>query len=139
MLKSAIEKIKENGGRVTSARKNILDLILASKVPVSAVDILNSLKKRKLHFNKTTIYREINFLTKIGFVRPLYLTSGIVHYESNLLPHHHHLICTKCKKIEEIDCFLDEEKVNKKIEKSGFKLENHILEFHGVCRTCAQN
>jgi len=139
MLEDAIRIIKESGCRITFARKNILALIFASNVPISAVDILEALKKRKQNVNKTTVYREINFLTKVGFVRPLYLISGIVHYESNLLPHHHHLICKKCKKIEGVGCFLDEEKVYKKIKKSGFKLDNHTLEFHGVCRTCARN
>jgi len=56
--------------------------------------------------------------------------------------HHHHLLCTGCKKIINYTDFVEEEKVL--IEKTEqalskkyrFDIKSHIIHFYGLCEEC---
>jgi Fur family ferric uptake transcriptional regulator len=50
--------------------------------------------------------------------------------------HHHHLVCTSCSEVVEIEeCF--PEKIERKIAaKNRFKSVTHKLEFFGICPEC---
>jgi Fur family ferric uptake transcriptional regulator len=70
-------------------------------------------------------------------VKPLFLTDGSLKYEYvGSKDHHHHLICTDCGEILEIEgCAVEgmEEQVQKK---TRFKILHHTLEMYGVCPEC---
>jgi Fur family ferric uptake transcriptional regulator len=57
---------------------------------------------------------------------------------------HHHFICAKCRKITNYDTFLqEEEELIKKmrevfLKKHNFKIDNHIIYFHGICDNCSK-
>ena len=56
--------------------------------------------------------------------------------------HHHHLICTQCKRVIDYDDFIDEEiELLKKTEnglakKYNFNIKNHLIHFYGLCDKC---
>ncbi len=53
----------------------------------------------------------------------------------NTSNHHHHLICTDCRKVTCIDvCGVERNRPN--IEAFGYKNVYHKLEFYGTCRDC---
>lgn len=89
----------------------------------------------KLKVNKTTIYRQIDKLLLRNLIVDVEFGDGKKRYELKSLGHHHHLICKKCGKLEDVT--IDEESILKQIKvKSGFKIESHSLEFFGFCNNC---
>jgi len=109
---------------------NVLDLLLKSNSPV---DVSALVKKMKV--NKTTVYRQIEKLLEENKIVAVELGDGKKRYESSNLNHHHHLVCKKCGKLEDI--VLDEKKIVSEIsKKTNFKIENHSLEFFGICVNC---
>ena len=61
---------------------------------------------------------------------------GKARYELTSLPHHHHAICTKCRKVEDIkECNIREVKKNAENNLS-FKIEFHRIELFGKCHEC---
>jgi len=49
---------------------------------------------------------------------------------------HHYLLCSNCRKVEEIEGE-NLENLSQKITKDyGFKIESHSLEFIGLCANC---
>lgn len=118
------------GSRNTIIKRQILETFENAKYPISALEIIS-----KVNANKTTIYRELFAFNSNGIIREVDFGDGKKRYELSNLGHHHHLICKKCNKVDDI--FLDEEYLLKKVEKeSSFKIENHSLEFFGVCNSC---
>lgn len=108
----------------------VLDILKKSKKPVDAAVLVN-----KLGVNKTTVYRQIEKFVKEGLILEVEFGDGKKRYELGSLDHHHHLICKKCKKIEDIA--LDEDIVLKEVvKKTNFKVESHSLEFFGLCIDC---
>ncbi len=108
----------------------ILDIISKSSKPVDASILID-----KLGVNKTTVYRQIDKYIGDGQIIEVEFGDGKKRYELGNLDHHHHLVCKKCKKVEDI--FLDENVIlNEVVKKTKFKIESHNLEFFGFCINC---
>ncbi len=127
-----LNQLKSNGYRMTKTRKNITDIFSSSETPVSANYILELLDNS---INKTTVYRELDFLESQGIITSLPLSLEEKYYELNQ-DHHHHLICEKCRNIQRYDnCLVDN--VVEDIQKSrGFLVHKHSMEFYGLCNNC---
>ena len=127
-----LDELKSKGFRITKARTAILELLENSITPISADEIVLS-----LGVNKSTVYRELDFLESQDMITDIRLDNANNMYESKSKNHHHHLYCIKCKKIEEVDMEKDLDVFEKKLEKdTKFKIKKHSLEFFGICLTC---
>lgn len=132
-----LDKLRSKGFRLTKARKAIVSILIKSKIPMSAADLNDGLKGLGLHVNKTTIYREIDFLKSRQIIRELQFGDGKKRFESWPDNHHHHLVCVSCDTIECIElkgCLEAEEK--RILKENNFKTINHSLEFQGLCANC---
>lgn len=137
-----IGNLKDEGARMTDVRRAVLAFFATSSKPLSAPEMLEMLHDINLSVNKTTVYRELQFLVNKNVIVELSLKQGVVHYELADLPHHHHLVCTECGDVSEVDCEEVEHgisTINKKAQKNGFVIKNHKLEFYGMCGECVVN
>ena len=137
-LKDLLAKIKHDGGRMTKTRQALLENLVASKSPLSAAQIVDQLKKAGVSVDRTTVYRELNYLLKNKIIKDVRLIGqpALFELESG---DQHHLICLKCKSITPIamgNHLHDQEK--KIMEKEKFKITDHCLEFYGLCHKCQQ-
>ena|SRR3990167_4131584 len=131
-----ITKLKQEGFRITSARRALIEIFLANKKPLTIHQITGLFNEKQIDVNKTTIYRELAFLVKYGFIHELQIANNIVHYELADQLHHHHFVCSSCGKIQDI-ILEDERKIFKKLLKSkNFLVYEHSLEFFGRCISC---
>ena len=137
--------LKARGERLTPARRLIIELFVQQDAPVSADDIRAALTKKKVTVNKTTVYRELEFLLTAGFIRPVYLNDQRKYYELALVDneHHHHVVCRDCGRVEDIEVegvekLLAplEKKLAKKIKFADIR---HSLEFFGWCGKCRRS
>ncbi len=134
---SILNNLKTKGFRLTKARSGILKVMLNSRAPLSIQELNIVLKNTGLHVNKTTIYREVDFLKSQHIIRELNLGDGRRRYEKWPENHHHHLICVSCESIECVElegCLETEEQ--KILRDNKFRTINHSLEFHGICEKC---
>ncbi len=122
--------------KTTKVRTALLEILQKTSTPLSIQDILLKLKNKKLNPNKTTIYREIEFLNKFGLISGVDFGEGKKRYEG-ASSHHHHIICVSCKKVKDVHMEKDLDKFSAKIAKVvGFKPVGHSLEFFGLCSDC---
>lgn len=135
-----IARLQDSGNRITPARGAIVDIFTSSDRPLSVESIRVALTKQKLAVNKTTVYREIEFLLGHDLIRPVNLDSSIKYYEVVTNSHHHHVVCTNCAKFVDVETEGIEEyleKLEKKLAKKiNFKSVRHSLEFFGECINC---
>lgn len=122
--------------KTTKIRTALINLFRKDSFPLSISEILIILKKENLNPNKTTIYREIEFLTKLGIVSEVDFGEGKKRFEGKG-EHHHHIVCINCKKVTDIKMEKDLESFHAKITKqAGYKPVGHSLEFFGLCENC---
>lgn len=132
-----VTQLKDKGFRITKARKAILEVLTSAERPLSAQEIGGLLERKKLSANKTTIYRELDFLVAQQSVSQVDLLDGVKRYEPLHLGHHHHLVCTRCRDIQCVKICGDLKALEHTIGAAhDFTVESHTLEFFGVCSGC---
>ncbi len=137
-MKTIHKTIQDSGGRLTKIKKAVIDLLSESHCLLSKTELVVRLKAKKINPDRSTIYRELQFLTNNGVVIKNTI-SGVDYYE---IPeeHHHHLVCLKCNSIDKVEIGNHLEKQEKQIAKQNkFNIINHSLEFYGHCRKCQAN
>lgn len=127
--------LHEAGFKATPARLALLVLFKKTGKPISIKYIQEHLGTKDT--DQATIYRMVNALLESGVVKYVDLKHGHGHYELASSSHHHHAVCEKCGKIQDVSC--DTKTLQAKILKSsGFaKISDHSLEFFGICKSCA--
>jgi len=82
-----------------------------------------------------TVYRNLGVLKDQGLVIELRGTDRKAHFEADLTPHAH-FTCTRCGSISDIEnC--PTPNWNRHPSLAGFTVEEHSLEFRGICPQCA--
>jgi len=139
-LESVFGQLRKEGIRLTPNRKAVVSVLMKSKKPICVEGIGSRLNRLGLSPDKVTLYRSVDFLVRGGWATALDLGGGRKCYEW-ASGHHHHLVCKKCNRIEELEAH-EMEPFFAKFEKglsrkSGFSDLSHSLEFYGVCNHCA--
>jgi len=142
-------RFKENGYRLTAPRKAIISILSKTVKHPSVEEIYMEVHKLYPSIGITTVYRTLDLLLNWGIVHKFDFGEGKSRYEliehPNGLGHHHHLICVNCKKIVNYTELIDDEvklfqKIQKKLtRKYNFNINNHIVEFYGLCNECYNN
>jgi Fe2+ or Zn2+ uptake regulation protein len=105
---------------------------------MTAQQILDYVRKTYPDIGLDTIYRNVNLLITLGVVAQI----NIPGKDGNLFElmdgtsHHHHAVCIRCGKTECLDfCPIDDQEIEQ-LERNGFTLVSHSLQFFGYCRSC---
>ena len=134
-IASKLDLLRKDGHRITRVRQKLLEIFTQEQLPLSVKELISQLKQGRIEVNKTTVYRELEFLLKQKFVSVVDLSDGAKRFESSDSDHHHHLICDNCGSIEDMplnDHLLERELIGK----TKFKVQRHALEFFGFCADC---
>lgn len=136
-VKEAFDRLRERGFRITTPRRQVLELLDGEDRAQSPYDIRNRLGERGIRMDVVTVYRVLEVLERLGLVHRVYSTGGFVRCRrSDLEGHHHHLVCTACARVTEITGDRVDGMVARVERDSGYRVAGHILEMYGLCRTC---
>lgn len=129
------DQLRSKGYRITSPREKILNEIYEH--PLTIREIYISLQHKKEKINLASVYRTVTVFLQNGIVQELDFGDGKKRYELiNKENHHHHIMCNKCKKIEDITLAEESNLLREVYAKSNFKITKHSLEFFGLCGRC---
>lgn len=85
-----------------------------------------------------TIYRAVAALDASGWLARVGVRDGSVLYaRCTADAHHHHLVCTRCGRVEATPCPLDSV-VERARREAGFEVTSHEVTLYGICRSCGQ-
>jgi Fur family transcriptional regulator, ferric uptake regulator len=119
----------------TPARLAISEFLSDTETPVDVEQIIQHLRSQNLETNKVTVYRILDFLFKNQIIERMEFGEGKYRYEFKK-NHHHHLVCTNCGKIEDIEGNIIEKLENEIQKNKHFQVQSHSLEFFGLCSVC---
>ena len=133
--------LKKQGCRTTGPRRALLRLLAETREPLSVPEMHAQVNERgdDDEANLVTVYRFVNLLVEMGLARRIEFGEGFYRYEreeSQTGPHHHHMVCQKCGKIEDFDGCDLAHLIGKLEAERGFAVEKHQLEFFGACADC---
>ena len=131
-----VEALQEIGYRLTPQRMMILEAIADSDGHTSAEEILEAVQAVYPYLDVSTVYRTLDLLKTLHLVRETDLGRGHAQYELLSKGLHHHLICTECGKILDVDnTFLDP--LRRSVQDAyDFHAEIEHLAIFGICGAC---
>jgi Fur family transcriptional regulator, ferric uptake regulator len=131
------ERLVGRGVRPTRQRLLVLETLAAEPHDATAQEIHARLRKRGEPVGLATVYRALAVLKKREVIDELAHRAGESCYRLCSPGHHHHLVCSSCHRVEELeDCEIDAW-VAKASKSHGFHPASHTVEVVGLCAECA--
>ena len=118
-------------------RERILSILQNTDRHPTASWLYDELKKEFNNLSMGTVYRNLNILVDQNLVKRIEAGSGFDRFDAKVEAHYH-FICNKCGAIDDLSMAFIEE-LNKIAEKeTGYQVESHRLDFHGLCPGCQE-
>jgi len=129
--------LRERGMRVTSQRVVVDRALRELDRHVTADELLDVVAERLPNVSLPTIYATLDLLEELGRVRRVQ-RAGATLFDPRVAPHHH-LVCSACGSIEDLDAPLDTSAVELAAGARGFQRERVEAVIYGRCAGCASS
>ncbi len=133
-MEKLISRYRTKGLKLTAPRLSILKFLEGNTSHPSAGDIHREIKKEHPTVSFATVYNTLEVLRDRGEVLELNIDTERRHYDPNTT-NHHHLMCIRCHKIDDIFEDYPNIRVPRDIEKR-VKVIGMNVNFYGVCDKC---
>ncbi|MGH2517392.1 MAG: Fur family transcriptional regulator [Ktedonobacterales bacterium] len=127
------------GLRNTRPRRLITERLAAlacSGADFTAHDLWRAVQADDPHLGRATVYRAVDILVSQGFLDRVSFADGTHRFRMCGSRHHHHITCTRCQRVVEVDTCLPAEMLAAISARTDFALEGHSLELFGRCAAC---
>jgi Fur family ferric uptake transcriptional regulator len=129
--------LRQHNLPVTAQRLAIAEVMLSSERHLSAEEVAQEVSARGRSVGTATVYRAIDTLIESGLLVERDFGEGFRRFEpARDIPHHEHMVCTQCGKVEEFRDERLERMTTLVAETHGFARQRHRLVIHGICRDC---
>ena len=131
-----LEMLEEKGCRITGPRQAIVELMVNSDHVLGPVDIFDRAREKYPKMGLVTVYRTLDILAELGLVERVHQMEGCHMYMRAAKGHEHIMLCKKCGKAAYFSGDDLGPLIQKISEDSGFLIQEHWLQLHGLCRDC---
>ncbi len=129
------ERAKQAGYRLTPSRRTVISVLERADCHLTPADVLERGRVLRPNLSRPTVYRTLQALVELRLIRPIYLGDT----EQRFITTegcHHHLICTQCGSVTEVDECLLGNVEDRLSEEYHFQAVSHLVEFSGLCENC---
>ena len=126
------------GIAVTHQRQVVYQVLKGMHGHPSPEEVYAKVKARIPSISLATVYKTIHLFLDSGVFHEVSLHHGSLRIETNARPHHH-LVCTSCKSISDIDAA--ELHIAEKTRKlpGGFLVQRYAIDVLGLCADCQKS
>lgn len=129
-------QLKQAELRVTGPRLAVLSTL--AQHPHSGADMLYRLVRDDLPGTSVqAVYNVLSDLTRAGILRRIEPAGSVSLYELSTGDNHHHLICSNCRQITDVDCAPQAAPCLTPADSHGFVVDEAEVTFWGLCPECA--
>ncbi len=133
------DRLHQRGYRLTRPRRAVLAAMRESERALTPAEIHELSSKHFYRLGLVTVYRTLSLFNRLSLVRQVHLPNGEHAYMLARPGHYHALICRVCGRTVEVAGLENLPQLIKEVEeRTGFKVEDHRMEFFGVCPDCLQ-
>ena len=133
--RDAADLLRDAGLRVTEPRLAVLAALEAH--PHAAADAVHAAVLAHLpDVSLQTVYNVLRDLTGSGITRSIEPADHPARYELRVGDNHHHLVCTGCGAIADVDCIVGQAPCLDPDDDHGFAVTEAEVTFWGRCAAC---
>jgi Fur family transcriptional regulator, ferric uptake regulator len=128
--------LRQRGGRVTAARRAVVEAMLADDHHATADEVVERVQSRHPDVHRSTVYRTLDRLQQLGVVTHVHLGHGPSSYHLAERPHHH-AVCEVCGTVVELPWDALDGLADRLRSEHGFELAHQHFALSGRCARCA--
>ncbi len=133
--REALERLRRSGGRVTQARRVIIDVLADAGGHLTAEELFHAVSIRDASVHRATIYRTLDALERVGVLEHVHLGHGSAVYHL-VGASHFHLVCERCGAVTEIPESIFASALEQIQFDWGFRARLSHFAILGTCRRC---
>jgi len=134
--RKVVATLRQHGYKLTPQRRVVIQTIASSRDHLTPAAIYEKVHQDQPSVGLVTIYRTLEILAELGLICELHAGGSCRSYTVSAPGHHHHMICSNCGVVIDFTgSDLGELEQRLSLE-TGFDIEDHLLEFIGLCQDC---
>ncbi|MFD5599387.1 Fur family transcriptional regulator [Leucobacter sp. NPDC058333] len=128
--------LRDAGLRATAGRVAVLDAL--GSMPHSDADrvfrvVLSALPTTSIQ----SVHNILADLTAAGLTRRIEPAGSAALYERRVSDNHHHVVCSQCGAVADVDCVVGHAPCLAPSSTAGFTVQTAEVTFWGICPDCA--
>lgn len=131
------ERLRAAGLRVTEPRRAVVEA-LHERAHASADELYAIVARSLPGTSLQSVYNALGDFADAGLVRRIEPAGRPGLFELRVADNHHHLICSVCGAVEDVDCVVGEAPCLTPSDARGYALQVAEVTFYGVCPACAE-
>ncbi len=124
------------GLRVTKPREAVIG-VLATRPHSSADEVFASIVNDLPGTSMQAVYNVLGDLTDNGLARRIEPAGSAARYELRVGDNHHHVVCTKCGAIGDVECSVGHAPCLIPSDDNGFTITEAEVVYWGLCPACS--
>jgi Fur family ferric uptake transcriptional regulator len=127
--------LRAHGLQVTAQRLAVLKVV--SMRPHSAADrVADEVRAEIGAISRQAVYDALGTLTEKGILRRIQPAGSPALYDPRVGDNHHHVVCTVCRSIVDVDCAVGAAPCLTAASDRGYRIEEAEVVFWGTCPGC---
>ncbi|MFT4166721.1 MAG: Fur family transcriptional regulator [Microlunatus sp.] len=136
VLPTAEDAIRGAGLRLTEPRRAVYDA-LSEQSHATADDVLARVLTTVPGTSLQSVYNALSDFAEAGLVRRIEPAGRPGLFELRVNDNHHHLVCTECGIVVDVDCVVGAAPCLTSSNDHGFVIGEAEVTFWGICAACA--
>ena len=129
-------RFASQGRRPTRQRVVVAVALAAAKRALSAQELHARIKRRHPTLGRATVYRALEAQVQDGMASRFEREGHVSAYVACDPEHHHHLVCTRCQRVDNLDETAIAPLLSSVGRRHAFQVDHAALDFYGLCRSC---
>lgn len=132
-------RLQAQGYRLTLPREAVTRVLAEADRVLEVMEVFQRARAYYPRLGLVTVYRTLDKLTEVGLVQRVHRPNGCGAYVAVPEGHVHLALCSECGRVyffegRDIEAFMAEV-----TRQSGFQLQDHWLQFFGLCPECQRH
>jgi Fe2+ or Zn2+ uptake regulation protein len=128
-------QLRDAGLRITNGRLAVL-AVLETHPHLDADTLWGIVREELPGISVQSVHNVLHDLSNAGLLRRIEPAGSPSRYERRLNDNHHHVVCTSCGRIADVDCVHGEAPCLAPSNTAGFVIDTAEVTFWGVCPEC---
>ena len=128
--------LRRRGGRITPARRALLELIERSGKSLGPRELQSLLRERGVRMDRVSVYRNLGVLLELGLLHRVVGSAAVRPCAEVEQRCHHAIVCTECGTAREFHSGALERAMGDVRRATRYRVQEHVLELRGICERC---
>lgn len=129
------EACRRAGLKLTHQRMAVYAMLASTDSHPTPEDVYSAIRAQLPSLSLGTVYKILDQFHKHGFLRKVSTEGHVARYDANM-DLHHHLICSGCGKIQDVQLEQPLPQFPRITDQGEFAVQSYDILFHGLCKSC---